>query len=539
MEQEAQLHLPQAQPPSEEQGAVEQEEARQASSTEQFLEELAAKLEEDAAHIAVRQDTRLILERMKEGVIVTLHVKRPRFMQRLSLEALGLKSAQYQAISPAAEEVLAGYFHLGRRTLLPKDYQDKLAAAESSARYTLHKFAISSHWGPFVPVTVYGTWKQEHARHAAKFWETVKDIREHYSEICAQVLSDYRKFAEDAWARLEVGSSLLQEGTADLPEPVLMDLTERLHVGEGKAAFVAEYLEVVQQALPPPQVLEDAFVFEVELSAIPLPSILAEDLSAAEQVVAERAIKDAKARAALEQLEAERRLAQARAQAELEKIERKRQAELRKLTLVEQEERRRLWQRQQEDEERRRLQRQMEADVLASARAGKQRLLDQFYDDVTAHLNTLMLETTQHVLDSLEEHHGILRGPVSVQLRQFLEHLEALNFVGDERIEAQLERLRLVLPTPQESALAKKGIEKINTEPLKRVVSELHREANQMLFELGIQVPARASRARPALAAVAAPNLDGRERQARPSLSLPQPQGKRSSARKPRTPRSL
>jgi hypothetical protein len=539
MDQETQLHPTPDQANVSEQQEADQEETRPASATEHFLEELAQKLEEDTDRIAVRQDTRFILERMKEGVIVAIHVKRPRFMQRLSLEALGFKSGRVQAISPAAEAVLTGYFHLGRRTLLPKDYQDKLNAAESSARYTLNKFAIPSHWGLFVPVTVYSTWKQEHARHAAKFWEAVKDIREHYEEICTQVVADYRTFAEDAWARLEVGSSLLQEGAADLPEPVLMDLHTRLHVEEGKSAFIEEYLEVIRQALPAPLLLADAFEFQVELTAIPLPTILAEDLSAAEQLVAERAIKDATARAALEHIEAERRLAERRAQAELEKIERKRQAELRKLTLVEQEERRRLWQHQQADDERRRLQRQMEADVLTSARTEKQRLLNQFYNDVTAHLNTLMLETTQHVLDSLEEHHGILRGPISVQLRQFLESLEALNFVGDERIETQLERLRLVLPTAQESEQAKKGVEKINTEPLKRVVSELHREANQILFDLGIQAPTRSTRARPALEAIAVPDLAGQERKGRPGLSLPQPQRKRANARNQRTPRSL
>ena len=534
MEQETQLHQPQAQAPSEEEESVAQEDVRQATATEHFIEDLAQRLGEATDRISVRRDTRLILERMREGVLVKLHVKRPRFMQRLSLEALGLKSEQYQGIGLAAEDVLAGYFHLGRRSLLPEAYQDKLAAAESSARYTLNRFAIASHWGAFIPVTVYGTWKKEHKKHEDKFWETAKEIREHYTEICAQVIADYREFAEDAWARLEIGSSLLQQGTAALPEAMLLDLSERLHVGEGKAAFVEEYLEVIRQALPSPLSLADAFVFQVELSAIPLPSILAEDLSAADQIVAERAIKDAKARAALEQLEAERRLAEHRAQAELEKIERKRQAELRKLTLVEQEERRRLWQRQQEDDERRQRQRQMEADILASARAGKQRLIDQFYHDVTAHLNKLILETTQNVLDSLEAQHGILRGPISTQLRQFLERLEALNFVSDERIEAQLERLRLVLPTPQESELARKGIEKINTEPLKRVVGELRQEAAHILYELGIQVPERASRARPTLAAVSAPDLDGRTRARRPTMILSQPQQKRQRARKPR-----
>jgi hypothetical protein len=107
--------------------------------------------------------------------------------------------------------------------------------------------------------------------------------------------------------------------------------------------------------------------------------------------------------------------------------------------------------------------------------------------------------------------------------------------VGDERIEAQLERLRLALPTPQESELAKKGVEKINTEPLKRVVGVLHREANQILFDLGIQVPTRAGRPRPALDAVAAPNLDGRTRARRPTVDLGRSPGKRQRTRKPRT----
>lgn len=536
MEQQTQRHQQQRDDsPLEEGQSADPEGTSQKTATDQFVEDLARRTGESAERISVRRDAQLILECMKEGVIVKLHVKRPRFMQRLSLEALGLKSDQYQGISPAAEEVLAGYFQLGRRSLLPDEYQDALAAAESSARYKLKRFAIPSHWGAFIPVTVYDTWKKEHARHEQEFWDAAKAVRDNYGEICKQVLTDYREFAEDAWARLEIGTSLLQQGTADLPESVLMDLAERLHVGEGKAAFVAEYLEVVEQAMPSPLLLEDAFVFQLELSAIPLPSILAEDMTAADRLVAERAIKDAKARAELERIETERRLAARRAQEELDKIERRRLAELRKTSLVEQEERQRLLWQQRENEERRQLQRQMEADILASARVGKQRLLDEFYNNVMVHLNGLIFETTQNVLDSLDEHHGILRGRVSRQLREFLERLEAMNFVGDEQIEAQLERLRLVLPTPEESALARKGVEKINTEPIKRVVGELHREAEHILFELGTQVPIRVARERPALEAVAPLNLDGRTRKSRQAMELAQPQPQRRRSRKPRT----
>ncbi len=325
--QQAEEVLPAAPPEQERQGA-----------TALFIADLASQLGEAAEKLAVQRDTHAILERMKQGVLVHLHIARPRFALRLNLEALGLKSAKLRAMSPDAEEVIAEYVHLGKRGLLPKTYQDRLANAESSARYTLKKFAFPSHWGAFVPTSVYQQWKEDHARHQDTFWGTVKEIRQHYDEIRQEVPSKYRVLAEDAWARLyAVG------GLNAASQEAMAAMAEQFHAEEGKSTFVQNYLEVIEQAFPSPATLEEGFVFDAELSVIPLPSVLAQDLSQAGLIISARAIKDAATRAELERIENERQLEVERIRREREKLDLERQAELRLLNEKQQQERQLLW----------------------------------------------------------------------------------------------------------------------------------------------------------------------------------------------------
>jgi hypothetical protein len=521
------------------------DQATHPGATSQFVAALAARLGEAAENLKVQRDTRAALERMKEGVIVKLHIARPRFVQKLNLEILGLRAGNLAAISPEAEEKLVAYFHLGRNSLLPKAYQDRLAAASANARYTLKKYAIPSHWGAFVPTNVYQQWKEEHGRHEAAFKETVQDLLQNYDTICDEVLKDYRVLAEDAWARLTASGSRASRPAQSGAEAPLADLAERLHAGEGQEAFIKHYLEVIRLALPTRESLEGAFIWEKELFAIPLPSVLAQDLSEAEQAISERAIKDATIRAELERIEGERRLEAERICLEREKLDLERQAELRRLSEEQRLAQQLIWQRQREEEDSLRrkrqaeedrllAQRRMEADILNAARDSKQRLVEQFHRDVVAHLNSLMSEVTTNVLESLEQH-GKLKGPISQQLRQFIKRLELLNFIEDEQIEAALSRLRDALPTAQQSDEAARGLVKLDVRPLERVVRQVKREADDILLELGVSAPTRIERARATSEELEGlPDLDSHIRQPRSGLAVRPLRGKRGTSRQPR-----
>ena len=109
------------------------------SSLTDTVRELAESLGEASGQIVVHRDLSTLLDRMKDGVVVQLSVSRPRFFKKLSLEDLGLKINQELATSEEALRVLTEYFQFGRRSLLPRQWQDRLANAENNARYCLKR----------------------------------------------------------------------------------------------------------------------------------------------------------------------------------------------------------------------------------------------------------------------------------------------------------------------------------------------------------------------------------------------------------------
>ena len=105
----------------------------------------------------------------------------------------------------------------------------------------------------------------------------------------------------------------------------------------------------------------------------------------------------------------------ARVRAELDALERQREVEMRKLSAKDQEEREQRYLRLRAEQERLRLHAEMERDVLANARAEKERLMREFYASVVTQINELIRDVTGNVLESLEEHEGYcaVRSPIS------------------------------------------------------------------------------------------------------------------------------
>src|SRR5213076_1640465 len=120
---------------------------------------------------------------------------------------LGLAEENDQLLSEEASSVLHTYFRLGRLSLLPskkqisslpEDEQEKfvteqeLATIDRSAGYCFERYAVKSHWGWFVPVTLYEKWKEENATYEAEFLELKERLLANYDAIKAAVLRVYR-----------------------------------------------------------------------------------------------------------------------------------------------------------------------------------------------------------------------------------------------------------------------------------------------------------------------------------------------------------
>ncbi len=444
------------------------------TDTQGLVRELAERLGEESGQIVVHRDLSSLLDRMKDGVVVQLSVSRPRFFKKLSLEDLGLKINLDLATSEEALRVLTDYFQLGRRSLLPREWQDRLANVENNARYCLKKHSLKSHWGAFIPVREYARWKEENAEHEASFWKLREELLVSYDTICEEVLADFRLLAEDSWRRVLLGSSIKAPSTVE--RAVVAQILQRLHAEEGKDAFIDAYLVTIRHALPTRIEIEEAFAYHVEVGVIPLPSLLAQDIQQADHLYQERALRDARVRA------------------ELDALERQRQEEMRKLSAQEQEEREQRYLRLRAEQERLRLQQEMERDVLANARAEKERLMREFYTSIVTQINELIRDVTGNVLESLEEHEGVLRGPVSNQLRNLVTQLDRLNFMDDRTLMQQIERIQSVIPSQAESEQARKGLARIDTSLMQRVVRQVHDAANEVLISLETSVGQRKTR---------------------------------------------
>ncbi len=444
------------------------------TDTQGLVRELAGRLGEESGQIVVHRDLSTLLDRMKDGVVVQLSIRRPRFFKKLSLEDLGLKVNLDLATSEEALRVITDYFHLGRRSLLPREWQDRLANVENNARYCLKKHSLKSHWGAFIPIREYSAWKTENAEHEASFWKLREELLEHYDALCEEVLADFRLLAEDSWRRVLVGSSI--KAASMVERETIAQILQRLHVEEGKDAFLDAYQVTIRHALPSRLEIEEAFAYHMEIGVIPLPSLLAQDIQHADSLYQERALRDARVRA------------------ELDALERQREVEMRQLSAKEQEERETRYLRLQAEQERLRLQQEMERDVLANAQAEKERLMREFYSGIVTQINELIRDVTGNVLESLEEHDGILRGPVSNQLRNLIGQLERLNFMDDRALMQQIERIQSVIPSQAESEQARKGLARIDTSHMQRVVRQVHDAANEVLISLEVATGPRKAR---------------------------------------------
>lgn len=469
-------------------------EVKSAGTIEEAISTMAQQIAEQPNRLRKRQDVTQILERMTDGVVVSLHISRPRFTVSVApkrggtgfgLEKLGITN------SSAAQQVVKEYFSLGRHSLLPTDLQKELANIENSARACLDRFSFKTHWGYFVPTANYPEWKKQNEDFQQQFEQKKQYVLDHYDEIVDQVLSAYRTLAEDAWMQVQFGSLVVREN--NLSGVVFEQLQLALTTGEGKEEFIQAYIQYIQNEMPTREEITNSFEYEVELGYIPLPSLLARDMDEADHVMRSRTLRDTRLRAEMDVIEAQRR-SELDAIQEQQRLEEARQrAEWQKLNEQQRIERQAAYLKIQGEEEKLRaerekidLQRAMDRDVIGNARKQKDQLVQEFYTGVIAQMNQLVSEVCEETLYSLDEHHDILRGPVSVRLGNLVKRLKNLNFVEDEQIDEQIKRLESVLPTPSQRDEARRGVARIETSGIRKAVEQIHKEAEETLLELGL-----------------------------------------------------
>lgn len=136
----------------------------------------------------------------------------------------------------------------------------------------------------------------------------------------------------------------------------------------------------------------------------------------------------------------------------------------------------------------------MERDIINQARKEKEKLVAQFYTDVVGQINDQLQLVCSSVLENLDEHAGVLRGPVSQQLRNLVTQLEGLNFMQDSRIEDMLADIQAALPSETERREAAKGLQKIDTTRLQTVLRRVQAQAKTAVIDLGMTPSQRRAR---------------------------------------------
>jgi hypothetical protein len=344
------------------------------------------------AQVLGEEDVRVVeprwLQLMREGIVIQLHIRRWRARAKLTFADLGLpvKDKRERA-------AFADLLNLGEKRLLPARYIKALDSIDSGARKCLDRYSYATFWGRFVPCTAYTEWKEQNEIYRQRYFKIRDEIVEHHDRIVANLLDGYAVAARAAYRRLNALD----------PEA----MTNGEYAAEDD--FVDAFMDRIVALIPSRDHIRDSFAFEVELSYVPLPSLLAEDLAETERIKAERE---------MERLEEEM----------------KRDSLWRNIRLEEEAAR-----------ERQRMLAAMNRDVIEKARQQKEELIDTFLADLVKQLRGLVYEVTTNVLASIETNQGRLVGKASVQLSNLIEQVASLNFFGDQEIDRMIARVRMEL----------------------------------------------------------------------------------------------
>ena len=368
------------------------------SVTQKTRERIARMLGEKDVHVL----DNAWIRRMKEGVIVTLHIGHWRAKARLTYEDLGLPQA-----GANEEKVLEELLLLGEKFLLPASYVRKMESAESTARKYLARTACETAYGPFVPFTMYAEVKAELSRYRNEYLAVGTDIVENLDRITADHIATCADAARQAYRRLSKLTPRFKSSDKFIDED----------------GFVDKYIDNITALIPNKERLRASFVFDINVSYIPLPSLIAKDVAEAKRI---QAASDAER----EHIQAEAKVETAKITAEEDRIRAQRQIERMKEEEAVSIEEAALRERERKLED-------MNRDVLEQARRQKEEMIGGFMSDLLINLRGLVYETTTDVLASIEKNRSM--HPKSLeQLRNLVKQISNLNFFGDGEIDQMI-----------------------------------------------------------------------------------------------------
>lgn len=225
-----------------------------AATVDQMRTEVARILGED--QIGVKEPK--WLKMMQEGVIVEVHIRRWRGRAKLDFADLGLPKN-------IEDEMYAHLMRLGDKKLLPMkevngrkvSYVDLLDNADCQARHWLDKMSFKTHWGSFVPFTMYQDWKKGDLEYQQQYFALRDEICNDYDNIEARLRNEYQAMAKVAYQR---NSVLRTTSTSE-------------------ATFVERFVNSIMRLVPSADTIFASFGYDVEVAYIPLPSQIEDDLA--------------------------------------------------------------------------------------------------------------------------------------------------------------------------------------------------------------------------------------------------------------------
>jgi hypothetical protein len=333
------------------------------------------------------QDVNLVeprwLSLMRQGVVVELHIRRWRAKSRLTLSDLGLPDTDNAEFSDLLQ--------LGDKFLLPTKYIKAADSIEAVARQWLETCSSETFWGRFMSCTVYTEWKERQEEYRARYFALRDEIDRDYDQIVKAHLLDYAKAARVAYRRrMSLDGRALRKA----------NVTEE--------TFVQAFVSAIAALIPSRERIRDAWGFDVSLSYVPLPSLLADDQAEADRINVQRDAERSQEQAEQDKVWLEMSVTEA--------ASRKRQQMLEA----------------------------MNRDVVEAARQQKRELIDGFMGGLVKQLRGLVYEVTTDVLQSIQKNDRLHPRSV-VQLRGLIDQVGKLNFFNDDDVSRMVYQVQQAL----------------------------------------------------------------------------------------------
>lgn len=202
------------------------------------------------------------LSLMTQGIIVKNAISWWRAKAPLKAEELGIKFNDQDTTF-----FMQKYVKLGTESLLPPEIISEIQYIETKSRDNLRDHSFDTIWGKFVPYTAFAEWQDADKLIKQDFFQAAQSLCDKYDAILITVAQEYRKMAKDVWNRLYPDSQPTE-------------------------SFIENFVSKIINKIPSKTKIFSSFEYETTYFVIPLPSLIEENISKAENVKHQRDIKN-------------------------------------------------------------------------------------------------------------------------------------------------------------------------------------------------------------------------------------------------------